>query len=210
MTDLADTITAAIESENIIWLIVLGIISIGGFIGANLKYARAIWDSYELKKKTRLNRLIEADQCKNLDDSLRQFIHEEIQHEHFLAVTGISASRPLREKLIEIQAKSTSGLRFHHFKRALLNLHYENGELNVRLSGLDKFEFLLNWSLVVLFVLTWIFCMYLAVAHRPFTLSYFALFIGLGLASLAASLFFISATRFWFSARKIQKELERL
>lgn len=203
---LIDSITTAVTAGNILWLGALLIVVF--FI--NIKHVKVLLESNELRKRRRLKRLLEAKQSNGLDENLRQFLHEEVQYEHFLLVTGIGANKPFRDKLIEVHQYADSRLKFLDFKHALPNLRFEHGKLYVHLSVMDWFIFWMNWCGVGLFALLAWLCALLAFMHQPFEWRLFGLFVLVAAGAFGMALFFILANRFWFAAKRIQQVLAKL
>lgn len=146
MIEFVDKLDAMINSGNVLWLILL----IPVAIVFNLKHLSAMMETWEFKRKLGIKRLTDANECKNLDDDLKQFVKCELQHEYFLYVTGLSVGEDFRKKLLEIHLKANKAFPFVHFKRAFSLLRFENNELSVKISWLDTVGYYFNWFVAIL------------------------------------------------------------
>ncbi|WP_019677968.1 hypothetical protein [Arsukibacterium perlucidum] len=144
MIEIANSITNAIQSGNILWLALIVMIS----LAAN--YPR-ISEYLEGRRKQRVNNLLEALGCTHLDDKFKDFLKHELSREYFLYVTDIAAEKEYREELIRLNELSKGEVPFFHYRRASSHLRFKDGTVSIKLDKSDIFGYYMNFAVAIFF-----------------------------------------------------------
>lgn len=137
-------------------------------------------------------------------------LQEEPATEHFKLTTGIRLEKEFREAIINVHRNTKGGLGFINFKRALPYLYFNDSKLTVRISGFENIGYWFN--LIFGFVMVGIgliFMMLPSQIHGATIIQIFSKF-GIGIFFIAIAIFMILQTHPIISARRIQKELEKI
>jgi len=170
-----------------------------------------IYGFLETRKKSQINRLVEAINCTYIDDKLKIFFQHEIQKEYFRFISQLSVEQIYREKLLDIHESANGDLPFHHFKRAHEYLEFKNGNVDIKISKFRKIYYWYNfggtifvsiWG-VVLLVLAFVFFKDLTV---PVLWSFFRTIV----VSFIVVIFTIKEVPAYRSAIKIQSQLAQI
>lgn len=169
-----------------------------------------IYDFLETRKKSQINRLLEAINCTYIDDKLKQFFQNEIQKEYFRLISELSVEQIYREKLLDIHQSANGDLPFHHFRRAHEYFEFKNGIIDIKISNFSKIHYWYNFGAAIFFSITGSLLLVLTLVFykdfAPDLWSYFRTFV----VSLFAVLFTLKNVRAYRSAIKIQNHLAQI
>ncbi|MFP1680984.1 hypothetical protein ACLD0W_00650 [Alloalcanivorax sp. C16-1] len=136
--------------------------------------AHKLYPLFVERKKSRLKSLEAALQSEWVQGAERECLKKQAETEHFHAATGIMLEKAPREALLRIYERSGGRLPFVYFRRAAFYVRYENGELEVRLSRLER---LMMWGglggglpvfAISLTLLLWTLCALVLWGSEPF------------------------------------------
>ncbi len=193
-----------IQSGDALWISVILTITLIPNLGK-------IYDFLETRKKSQINRLIEAINCTYIDDKLKQFFQHEIQKEYFRFISELSVEQIYRDKLLVIHERANGDLPFHHFKKAYEYLEFKNGNVDIKISKFNKIYYWYNFGVTIIFsiwgvmllVLNFVFFKDLTV---PVMWSFFRTFV----VSFIVVIFTIKEVYAYRSAIKIQNQLAQI
>ena len=171
-----------------------------------------IYDFLETRKKSQINRLVEAINCTYIDDKLKQFFQHEIQKEYFRFISELSVEQIYREKLLDIHESTNGDLPFHHFKRAHEYLEFKNGNVDIKISKFDKIYYWYSFVVTIFLSICWIFfLLVLAFAFfKDLTVPVFWSFFRTFVVLCIAVIFTIKNVSAYRSALKIQNQLAQI
>lgn len=186
--------------------------SVGAFVVvvAVVVNLRAILEFFERRGSRREEFVKEALKIEVVRDAARSFLEEELNYLVFKRVTGISADRPLREKIKSLVEQSRGELQTFQFARARKFIKMKEGKLSIQIGRFDKVEQAFNWVSAVFVAIFAMTGFVLPVLLKGATLQNALLSLGFGVLMFFFSLFLVAQTIPMSVARRIQPVVEKL
>ena len=203
MTDILDRLVKAVEQGE--WPVIPVII-----VCAVLFKLRTISDYIERRERRKVDFVKEALEMQAVDMVTREFAVEELNSLIFKKVTGITAGKALRERLMDVVGRSGGEVRIESLSRARSHLELREGKLAIRITDADKVEWLFNWGFAICMA---IFAMLFLLAPglmRGWPLLQIFLVAVMGLALFFFALFLASQTIPFAAATKLRPLVEKL
>lgn len=178
-------------------------------LGAVVFNFRAIVDFFEERNKARISKLTEALQCEHLSELTKIHLQEELATEHFKRSTGIRAEKQLRDALIKVHKNTNGELRFEHFKRAIRYLSFKDNQLTVHISKYEEWSFRYNMLFGVVFAFLGLILFSLTGFVGLDSTKAIINYVSISMFICTIGAFMLFETLPMFSARCVQKELEK-
>lgn len=196
-----------INGKNLNLSLIATVVSLALFF--NLKSIYDFLDGISNRKAKTLINLINE---KEIDDSIKKILKEELSSVCFKYTTGIKVDKYLREEIIKTHNESNGRISYRDFKdsRSFLTIK-EDGNLGLRKVGiLDKIHYFTSLACGFLFLFFSVLTFILLLAFPKNQIVNFHVFLGLillGLVIFIYSLFFFSQTFPIKAVKKIRREM---
>lgn len=103
---------------------------------------RKLFDFIEHNRTLRISHLEKALQSEHIKGKTRDHLIREYEKAYYNRTVGINVEREFREKIIESFESAKGEINFHHFRRAMHNIDYEDGEIITTKPNLAWFGFI--------------------------------------------------------------------
>lgn len=145
----------------------------------------------------------------SISDNVKKLLEEELNKIVFRKITGISASKNMRETILKLISLPDGELQDSHFTKARQHLHMHNNKLEVKLEIIDWFHHKFSWFSAI-YVALWVFIAF-AIPFTVHTMTATQLILNLliGFALLGFFMFLVSQTVPYSVAKKIKPLLEK-
>jgi len=173
--------------------------------------AKSILSFIDERKKSKLENISSALNCKYIEGLTKEHLKNEVVNEHFYLSTGINIEKELREAILKSHSEAKGKLTFTHYKRALKYLRCKENDISLEVKS-KQFDKYANWFLTgysfVIGVLGLFLISTLAISKGLSIMQYLAI-IGVGLFFIFFAIVMFSQTFSFYSAMKIKTELEK-
>lgn len=144
-----------------------------------------------------------------ISGNVKKLLEEELNKIAFRKITGISASKNMRETILILISLPDGELQDNHFTKARQYLHMHNNKLEVKLEAIDWFHHKFSWFSAI-YVALWVFIAFaLPFAVHTMTTTQLVLDLLIGFALLGFFMFLVSQTVPYSVAKKIKPLLEK-
>lgn len=194
---------SAIEDGNYLTFVFIAVLA----ISINIK---KIHSFYESLRKNKLEKIKESLSCEYITGLTREQLESELETEYFKLITGMHADKLLREKAIELHKKSNGELGFFHFIRSRSYLLINNGALEVKISGFDRFSYVFNHVAAVILGIGAATFIFIPGHIKGISIYQILALAGFGAFLLIITLFLINQTFPVYSANRIKDYIKKL